>query len=222
MVQAEPPRLSATLYAHPPAIKARYASPPGGWECCTCFHEDPDARSDYNPTGQRTCGCGHEQCDRCARFEFDLDDYMCPIKSTTPPAVKAMDYELDDISDYLTRRRVEEMRQVVSESVQRCYAALVRSRGNVKDALLWLAETRTETRPKGKLDAVDVVDTRESTSQVEEAGSLMLRLKQTVHQDTDRERAREPETEAEAPTSDDDDPIVLPSSRRKRMKTTEG
>ncbi|KAK1062413.1 DNA-dependent ATPase fun30 [Friedmanniomyces endolithicus] len=221
MAQAQPPGLPATLHSHPPAIKARYASPPGGWECCCCFHEDADARSDYNPTGQRTCGCGHEQCEHCARFEFDLDDYMCPSKSTTPPAVRAMEYELDDIGDYLTRRKVEEMREVVAESVQRCHTALVRSRGNVKDALLWLAETRTEVRPERKL-AIDVVDTRGILSRVEKASRPMQRSKRSEQEDTDREPSREPETEAEDPTSDDEDPNVVPSSRRKRRKKTEG
>ncbi|TKA37452.1 hypothetical protein B0A54_11037 [Friedmanniomyces endolithicus] len=153
--------------------------------------------------------------------KFDLDDYMCPIKRTTPPAVKAMDYELNDISDYLTRRKIEEMRQIVTESVQRCYAALVRSKGNVKDALLWLAETRTEVRPGRKL-AVVVVDIRGSTSQVvERAGSLVLRSNQSEEQRADQEPGPKPEAETDAPVSDDEDPIVVPSSRRKRMKTME-
>ncbi|KAK0921929.1 DNA-dependent ATPase fun30 [Friedmanniomyces endolithicus] len=153
--------------------------------------------------------------------EFDLDDYMCPIKRTTPPAVKAMDYELNDISDYLTRRKIEEMRQIVTESVQRCYAALVRSKGNVKDALLWLAETRTEVRPGRKL-AVVVVDIRGSTSQVvERAGSLVLRSNQSEEQRADQEPGPKPEAETDAPVSDDEDPIVVPSSRRKRKKTME-
>ncbi|KAK0254295.1 DNA-dependent ATPase fun30 [Friedmanniomyces endolithicus] len=221
MAQAQPPGLPATLHSHPPAIKVRYASPPGGWECCSCFHEDADARSDYNPTGQRICGCGHEQCEHCARFEFDLDDYRCPSKSTTPPAVKAMDYELDDIRDYLTRRKIEEMRQIVIESVQRCYAALVRSRGNVKDALLWLAETRTEVRPERKL-AINVVDTRGTMSRVEKASSPMQQSKRSEQENADWDPSRETEAEVEAPTSDDEDPIVVPSSRRKRRKTTEG
>lgn len=40
----------------------------GGWECCTCFHEDVELCGKQNLDWETECGCGHEVCGRCAQF----------------------------------------------------------------------------------------------------------------------------------------------------------
>lgn len=42
---------------------------PGGWECCSCFHQDEElCDEEPHPDMVEQCGCGHVVCDGCQRF----------------------------------------------------------------------------------------------------------------------------------------------------------
>ncbi|TKA83867.1 hypothetical protein B0A55_00142 [Friedmanniomyces simplex] len=76
------------------------------------------------------------------------------LPSRAQPVVNTVRYKtLDDVEDYLTRRKIEEIREVLSESVQRCHDALTRTRGNKEDAMAWLAEN--DAQPRADLDGID-------------------------------------------------------------------
>ncbi|KXL42766.1 hypothetical protein M433DRAFT_156516 [Acidomyces richmondensis BFW] len=49
-------------------------------------------------------------------------------------------HKLEDVEDWSVRKKIEQMQSILAESVQRCYDALVRCRGNQADAMNWLAE----------------------------------------------------------------------------------
>lgn len=66
-----------------------------------------------------------------------------PVRSQT--AVRY--HNLDDIEDWSIRKKIENMRSILAESVQRCYDALMRCRGNQGDAMNWLAENEASTAP---------------------------------------------------------------------------
>ncbi|KAK1807643.1 DNA-dependent ATPase fun30 [Friedmanniomyces endolithicus] len=72
------------------------------------------------------------------------------LPSRAQPVVSnAVRYQtLDDVEDYGVRRKIEDIRGILStESVQRCHDALMRSRGNKEDAMAWLAETDAQAKP---------------------------------------------------------------------------
>ncbi|KAK3675712.1 DNA-dependent ATPase fun30 [Recurvomyces mirabilis] len=57
--------------------------------------------------------------------------------------VNAVRYRtLEDVEDYIVRKKIESIRLILTdESVQRCHDALAAKRGNVDDAMEWLATT---------------------------------------------------------------------------------
>ncbi|TKA80814.1 hypothetical protein B0A55_01611 [Friedmanniomyces simplex] len=172
-----------------PAETVEYASLPGSWECCTCCHEDPDARKDYNPIVTN----------------FTIPDtlnlsFSLACHSRAQPTVNVVQYKtLDGIEDYLTRRKVEEIRQVLSESVQRCHDALARSRGNTEEAMAWLAETGERPKPKPDTADVDSFGVAIMQNLLVKGGGIMLQSKGMGPDD----KEMSPETEAEARISDD-------------------
>ncbi|KAK5677684.1 DNA-dependent ATPase fun30 [Elasticomyces elasticus] len=91
------------------------------------------------------------------------------------PVVSAVRYQtLDDVDDFRTRTTIEEMQMIMSESVQRCYDALVKKKGNKQDAIAWLAETEA--------DVVDDVDPLSSMTPVAKRGVAMTKSSMSSQQ----------------------------------------
>lgn len=90
------------------------------------------------------------------------------------PAVNGNMYNtIADIPDYITRTKVERIQEIYTfESVQRCWDALVKNKGNVEDAMSWLAQDEEQ-------DAEGEADELASTTPVAKRGVAVAKS-QTV------------------------------------------
>ncbi|KAK3658477.1 hypothetical protein LTR56_001888 [Elasticomyces elasticus] len=70
-----------------------------------------------------------------------------PYPARSPASVNTVRYRtLGEVEDPRTRKNIQHMRLVLTNSVQECFDALVKEKGDRRDAIAWLKETRETLR----------------------------------------------------------------------------